>query len=105
MARKPIYRDWHSDERISANTLDAALRRAVPAQWGRYVGVLREPGDDEPFWQKSSAWLGRLQAFEAAHGDAIRWDISDDEICTRARAIAGDVSELLNPHPECSYPG
>lgn len=96
MGKRKQYQDWGTVERWQANTLAAKLTATLPKQWAEGVAELRRPPPDTPAWQRNSAWLERLQAFKAAHGDALTWSMGDTEICERAQAVAEGVTRLMD---------
>ena len=100
MAKRSRYRDWGLVERWQANTLAAKLTATLPSQWAEGVAELRRSQPDTPVWQRNSAWLERLQAFKAEHGDALHWSMSDSDICERAQAVAEAVTRLMGLWPE-----
>lgn len=91
--------DWQSVERIRGNTLRAALVNALPGEWAPHVAILRVPAASDPVWRREALWIERLEAFRAAHGDALHWRMSDDAICRRAEDCARWVADLLALFP------
>ncbi len=47
-----------------------------------------------PEWAQAWSLLELVRHFEREHGDAIGWDISDDDICAMAKKLAGYADEL-----------
>jgi len=95
MAKRSQYQNWGTVERWQANTLAAKLTATLPPQWGDGIAELKRALPDTPVWRRNSAWLERLQAFKAEHGDALNWSMSDSDICERAHAVAEGVGNLM----------
>lgn len=79
----------HDVQRAVRQVLDGA-----PKQWHgamRNLGALRQ---DAPEWAACLDALRNLRDFEAAHGNASRWNMSDGEICALADRLAGEAAEL-----------
>ena len=96
---KPEYMDWYAVERWQANTLAAKMQATLPPQWSDGIAALKRGEPGTPVWQRTSAWLERLQAFKAEHGDALQWSLSDADLCERAQAVAEGVSRLMDLWP------
>lgn len=77
--------------------VNRAVRQVIdgaPKQWHgamRNLGALRQ---DAPEWAACLDALRNLREFEAAHGNASRWNIGDAEICALADRLAGEAAEL-----------
>jgi Bacteriophage replication gene A protein (GPA) len=116
--------DWAAQTANDAKVIEAALIRSVPAQWagpvrglrgsdkagklvkssyamatGPRAGVVVEGvrllGDHEV----SGAWLERLKEFTEKHGGALRWSMSDSEVCELAKVMASKVFDLMAALP------
>lgn len=106
--KKHDYKDWHSDELHAARTENAALLRGVPRQWAGAIAKLKPVG----LYGRDGVWLGgvayrwreKIAAFAAEHGQALAWDLSDSEICSRARDVAAKVEDLLTLWASVSRP-
>lgn len=99
MPRKQ-YKDWDGERRFVARSITVALRQAVPSQWGPAIAAMATHDRAQPKWMQSGLWLDRLKAFRERHGDALRWAMSDLEICQRAKEIAAYVQDWLSLWPE-----
>ncbi len=84
-----------SNEERAAKHKAARVKRQVPAQWAHAVDALAQRARGEPVWLKNIAWLERLQAFDAEHGNAIACSLGDFEIGEKAKKMAETVTELL----------
>lgn len=72
----------------------ARIRAGVPDQWHRamlHLGTMRR---DAPEWLSAVEALDTLRDFEQAHGDAVRWNLSDSDVCAMADKLAGEAAEL-----------
>lgn len=94
------------DKPYRCKLLQSQLIRSLPNQWRRGIDAMRPTMVSAPsvgaFYthQASSAWLDKLQAFAALHGDALRWNMSDGDICKKAKEIAAYVGDFVTMWPE-----
>lgn len=93
------------DTPCKAKHIERELVRCLPRQWRGGIEAMRPSKVSNPavgsFYlrEQSSAWLDKLQAFEATHGDAFRWNMSDGDIIKKSKEIAAWVAEFVNMHP------
>lgn len=99
LSRKRYTIDHGSELRFKARSLTAQICRDVPGQWGPSVVAMASYDLNEPVWMRAGLWVDRLVAFKKQHGDALRWSMSDGEICAKAKEIAAQVNEYLTLWP------
>lgn len=80
--------------RWSALHEQARLKRHIPADW--WPCVERMKVDDGPEWMRAGLWLERLRQFGERHGTALRWNMTDAELCERADTVAADARWILD---------
>ena len=85
--------------RWSALHEQARLKRHIPADWWPYVERLKV--DDGPEWMRAGLWLDRLRQFGERHGTALRWNMTDAEICESADTVAADARWVLDDFLSC----
>ena len=100
MARRLSAHDHDGDLRRRARLVERRLKATVPSQWARSIEALAQHEPGCPVWMRAGDWVARLERFRAEHGGAIVWHMCDTEICTRARAIADSVGDLMTLWPD-----
>ena len=89
--------------RSRARRLEYELIKTLPLQWVTGIKALSRdasiplvvPSGIYFNTQKQTLWLERLSAFADLHGDAFRWNMSDGDVCRKAKEIAEYVGDLL----------
>lgn len=89
-----------NETRRNAKNLEARLISSLPGQWSRGIRELALQGRHElpagAFkYEVDANWLAKLSEFEAAHGDALRWNLCDAQICEKAKTLAREVTDFL----------
>lgn len=94
---------FHGGERPSVGRVQEAVEllcEVLPRQWRpaveRMAGVPKDP-KRRATWTFLDAWaaLDRLGAFAKQHGQALRWAMTDEEICQMAEEQADSVTQAL----------
>ena len=100
MGKKKITRI--DDTRYRARSLELQLIKSLPAQWVTGIKGLANIRINNPFdhLMYPANWLEKLKAFSALHGDAFRWNMSDGDICKKAKEIAAYVRDFVTMWPE-----
>ena len=89
------------DKPYRAKRLEYELIKCLPKQWVTGIKAMRPAKSHHPaigsFYPRhvSGAWLEKLQAFADLHGDAYRWNMSDDDICIKAKELAAYVADFV----------
>ena len=89
-------RAWNASKPRARDVRRAVLEvlSGVPAQWHPAMQHLGEIRKDAPEWLACLEALDDLRAFEDAHGNAARWNLSDSDVCALADKLAGEAAEL-----------
>ncbi len=95
---KRITNDWVSVDRLAASMGMQRLKKSLPMEWREAVEILR--GDDSKTltYEAAQAWRGRVDGFAAKHGNAGEWNLSDSEICEKAKELAAWVEQVMDLH-------
>ncbi len=96
MVAKRVTNDWVSADRIAANIGMQRLKKSLPAEWCDAVEILRGDGAKVQTYAEASEWRQRVEDFAEKHGDAGAWNLSDSEVCEKAKEIAGWMAQRLD---------
>ena len=99
--RKPLYAPNFAEAFPRGHDVTAAartLKEHAPKQWAKAIDLLAQERDGTDkatglqshrgHWTGADAAMRRLSAFDAEHGAALRWVLTDEEVKARAAELA-----------------
>lgn len=87
---------WRKTKPIARDVAAAVskLFAGVPEQWHKAMRAMNLGAVKSAWWGDVCEALEGVGAFTARHGDAMHWNLSDDEICALAKQNATQAGEL-----------
>lgn len=87
---------WRKSKPIANDVAKAVAKlfEGVPEQWHRAMRSMNLGAVQSGWWGDICDALDKVGAFTKKHGDALHWNLSDDEICQLAKRCAAHAMEI-----------
>lgn len=87
---------WRKSKPIAGDVAKAVAKlfEGVPEQWHRAMRSMNLGAVQSGWWGDICDALDKVGAFTKKHGDALHWNLSDDEICQLAKRCAAHAMEI-----------
>jgi Bacteriophage replication gene A protein (GPA) len=99
MARKHRYHDWAAHDAHLLRIVQKQTIAALPGQWAGAVAGLSMGAEllrNGPMRGADvQSWRARLYDFRERFGSALKWSMSDSDVCERAVKMAAHVDDIL----------